>query len=123
MNNCLRQIQYGYWNWYGKLCLTVLMCLFHPLKDIHFEDFCKRLEIKNTEKITFYQMNPKITSSHISTLSTTPNEVKKPRISESGEGCFRGCHNNYLELQKIQVAVTMNAWNARTWTLTNEYSN
>ncbi|RNA44544.1 hypothetical protein BpHYR1_042723 [Brachionus plicatilis] len=26
-------------------------------------------------------------------ISTTPNEVKKPRISDSGEGCFKGLEN------------------------------
>ncbi|RNA37270.1 hypothetical protein BpHYR1_011202 [Brachionus plicatilis] len=26
-------------------------------------------------------------------ISTTPNEVKKPRISDSGEGCFKALGN------------------------------
>ncbi|RNA35124.1 hypothetical protein BpHYR1_053233 [Brachionus plicatilis] len=34
-------------------------------------------------------------------ISTTPNEVKKPRISDSGEGCFKALEQEQAKNAKI----------------------
>ncbi|RNA43303.1 hypothetical protein BpHYR1_009592 [Brachionus plicatilis] len=36
--------------------------------------------------------------------STTPNEVKKPRISDSGEGCFKALEQKEAKIAKKELA-------------------